>query len=98
MNLHKDAAFGAAARAFAENEVYKKAFSDVRAGILAKWEEAPLRDTEGQHQLKIMLKLLNDLEMNIKRAVDTGKLAEVQIAQEKDQESRMKRILRAVTE
>ena len=98
MNLHKEASFGAAAKSLMENEVYKRAFGETRAAILKKWEECPLRDKEGQHELKLMLKLLNDLEANIKQAADTGKLAEIQIAQEREKESRLKSILRAVTE
>ena len=94
MNLHKEASFGAAARGLMENDVYKSAVSEVRAAILKAWESAPLRDKEGHHELKLMLKLLNDLEANIKQAADTGKLAEMQIAQEKEKESAMKRILR----
>ncbi len=94
MNLHKEAAFGAAARALMENEVYKSAVMEVRGAILKAWESAPMRDRDGQHELKLMLKLLNDLEANIKQAADTGKLAEIQIAREKEKESAMKRILR----
>lgn len=94
MNLHKEATVGAVARGLMENEAYRNAVSEVRSAILRQWEAAPLRDKEGHHELKLMLKLLNDLEANIKQAADTGKLAEMQIAQEKEKKSAMKRILR----
>lgn len=97
MNRHQEASIGAAARGLLENPVFRQAMTDIRAAILKKWEDAPLRDKDGQHELKLMLKLLNDLEANFKQAINTGKLAEIQIEQEKEQESKLKRVLRAVT-
>lgn len=74
---------GRIAQSLLENEVYIEAIAAVRDGIISKWESCPIRDQEGQHELKLMLKLLNDLQANIKTAMDTGKLAKVQIEREK---------------
>lgn len=57
-------------------------FNKVRDAIIAKWEASPVADVEGQHELRLMRKLLADLEVNIKTVIDTGKLAQVQIERE----------------
>lgn len=57
-------------------------FDMLRDAIIKQWESCPVRDKDGQNELKLMRKLLNDLEGNIKTVVDTGKLAKVQIERE----------------
>ena len=54
----------------------------VREAIVQKWESSPVGDKEGQHELRLMRKLLGDVEANIKTAIETGKLARIQIEQE----------------
>jgi hypothetical protein len=54
----------------------------VRQAILDKWQNSPIGDKEGQHELRLMIKLLTDLEANIKTAIDTGKLARIQLERE----------------
>lgn len=81
-NLLEEAQKGREAEQLIEHPVYKEAFANVRAGIINAWAEAPLRDKEGAHELKLMLKLLTDVEMNIKRVVDTGKMATIQLERE----------------
>lgn len=54
----------------------------VKVAIVAKWETSPVGDSEGQHELRLMRKLLDDLQANIKTAVETGKLAQIQIERE----------------
>ena len=51
----------------------------VREAIVQKWESSPVGDKEGQHELRLMRKLLGDVEANIKTAIETGKLARIQI-------------------
>lgn len=51
----------------------------VKAAIVNKWENSPVGDKEGQHELRLMRKLMSDLEANIKTAIETGKLARIQI-------------------
>lgn len=55
----------------------------MRDGIISALVDCPIRDREGAHELKLMLKLLGDLEGNIKRVIDTGKMAAIQL--ERDQ-------------
>ena len=57
----------------------KPYFDMVEAAILDTWKKSPVADEKGQHELRLMIKLLHDLQMNIKTAIDTGKLAKVQV-------------------
>jgi hypothetical protein len=83
MSLTKDLDRALQAKQLLENPIYVESFEIVRNGIINAWENSPIRDTEGQHELRLMLKLLNDLQNNIKRVVDSGKLAEIEIERQK---------------
>lgn len=74
---------GAQAQSLLDSEIYREAVSSVHDAIIAKWESCPIRDVEGQHELKLMLKLLADLEQNIKEVVNTGKLKRLQIERDR---------------
>jgi hypothetical protein len=83
MTLEKDAEVGRQAEMLLDNPIYKDSIAAVQSAIITAWQASPIRDKEGQHELKLMLKLLGDLEANIKRVAETGKLAKLQIEQEK---------------
>lgn len=57
-------------------------FDLVEAAILDAWKKSPVADEKGQHELRLMIKLLGDLKANLKTAIDTGKLAKVQVERE----------------
>lgn len=57
------------------------AFKAVRGAIVDRWAEAPLRDKEGAHELKLMLKLLTDVQSYLERAVNEGRFAAAEIEQ-----------------
>ena len=48
---------------------------EVRQAIHDQWAATPIRDQEGAHQLKLMLKLLGDTRANLDRAIADGKIA-----------------------
>ena len=83
---------GFKAQQLLDNEIYQESIQTVRDAIIAQWSESPIRDHEGQHELRLMLKLLNDLTANIKTVADTGKLAQIQV----ERESKFKHVKRAV--
>lgn len=74
-SLDKDIMAGAAAEQLLENEAFKTATTSLRQAILDKWATSPVADIEGQHELRLMLKLYDDLLANLKVAVDDGKIA-----------------------
>lgn len=81
-NLHLELERGGRADALLNNDIYKESVGKVRQGIHDAWAAAPLRDVEGQTNLRLMLKLLDDLEKNIKQVAQTGKMASIQIETE----------------
>lgn len=83
MNLEEQASRGREAELLINNPIFVESFAAVRAGIINSWADAPIRDKEGAHELKLMLKLLTDIELNIKHVLDTGKMATIQLEREK---------------
>jgi microcompartment protein CcmL/EutN len=53
----------------------QEAFGSVEQAIHEKWADCPLRDREGAHELKLMLKLLGDVRAVLEAAVSDGKIA-----------------------
>lgn len=80
MSLEQEATNGNNAQRLLED--ISPYFDMVKQAIIDKWETSPIGDKEGQHELRLMRKLLGDLEANIKTAIETGKLARIQIEQD----------------
>jgi len=90
MSLEREATQGAqATRLMEELSPY---LDMVKAAIVETWESSPVADIEGQHELRLMRKLLGDVEANIKTAIETGKMAQIQI----EHESKLTKLKRAV--
>jgi hypothetical protein len=64
------------AKALLESEEFKNAFEAVKTSILERIESCPIRDTEGLHDLHLMLKLLKDVKANIESVINTGKVVQ----------------------
>lgn len=79
-----DIARGDAAQRILDDEIYRDAVATVRQNIFKKWADAPIRDAEGQHELKLMLHLLDSLESMLKTVMETGKLERSRLEQAKD--------------
>lgn len=82
MTLYEEAQQGYKAKELLENEIYKAAIENIRAGIVDKWRACPIRDRDGAHELKLLDKLLGELEGYIKQVADSGKMAEIQLENE----------------
>jgi len=52
-----------------------EAFEGVEKAIHKLWSDAPIRDRDGLHELKLMLKLLRDVKASFEQSVNTGKAA-----------------------
>jgi hypothetical protein len=63
------------AKAILDNPTYQESFDLVRQAIMEQWEATPIRDRDGAHELKLMLKLLGDVRANLERAIADGKIA-----------------------
>lgn len=80
-DLDKTAVYRAAkAQALLNDDELNAAFAAVRETLLARIEECPIRDRDGVHELKLQLKLLNDVRANLQSVVNTGKVIEYRIS------------------
>jgi hypothetical protein len=68
------------AKRLLEDEELTKAFTAVREALLERFESCPIRDIEGQHEIKLMLKLLGDVRANLHSVVDNGKVIEYRLS------------------
>lgn len=83
MSIDTELRRGEQARQVIENPIYSEAIAAVKQGIFDKWANAPMRDREGHHELKLMLKLLGELTGYIETTMQTGKMASMQLEQER---------------
>lgn len=97
LNAQADLAKGSRAEQLMKSEIYQEAFKGVRQAILDTWAASPLRDTEGQHELRLMLKLLDDLNGHLVSMVNTGKMAAKQIEHENKVKEMAKKALGGVS-
>ena len=79
MDVYEESERGNRARDLLNNAMFRETIDSLRTAIVDKWRSAPMRDIEGQHELKIMDKLLTDIEAYIKKTADTGKMADIQL-------------------
>lgn len=93
VDLLRESQDGIRAKALLEDPAFDNAIAKVRQGIFDRWASSPIADVQGQHELRLMLKLLNDIMANIREVADTGKLATLQIEQEAEQQSRIAKLL-----
>jgi hypothetical protein len=82
MDLNEKTAVSRAQKAqvLLEDNELKAAFAAVREAILTAIEDCPIRDRDGVHELKLQLKLLNDVRANLQSVVNTGKVIEYRIS------------------
>ncbi len=76
------------AEAILKDPIYREAFENVRQAIFTRIENTPVRDAEGLQQLRLMLKLLRDVEANMTEAVNNGKVEALRLAQESEAKKR----------
>lgn len=86
MSLQTELRRGELARQLQQNELYVEAFDTVKQAIIDKWIQCPVRDHEGQHELKLMLKLLGEVTGYVDQVMQTGKMAEIQLQNERRME------------
>jgi hypothetical protein len=75
MTLEDQMTRGAKAQALLQNPLFVEAFESVSNAIHDQWANCPIRDRDGAHELRLMLKLLNDVRSVFELAVSDGKEA-----------------------
>lgn len=79
MSLKEELNRGIKAEKLLKDETLTEAFDLVRKAIHEQWESSPIRDKDGAHELKLMLKLLGDVRANLEQALTDGKLAAAEL-------------------
>ena len=75
MKLEERLERGTRAERLLKDDLLTEAFALVKQAIIENWEGAPLRDRDGAHELKLMLKLLGDVRANLEQALRDGTMA-----------------------
>ena len=57
------------------DSLYIESWEQVRQALLLKFEQSPVRDTEGRERLFMMLKALNDAKGCLEQVMRDGKVA-----------------------
>ena len=92
--LRKQMEDGVRAKSVLDDSTYQAASKAVRDAIIEQWENCPIRDREGAHELKLMLKIHRDIEAHMRKAVTDGQFAAEQLKQDKTFTERLKERLR----
>ena len=95
MNLNDESQRGHEARSLLENPLYVECVTSLREAIITKWRATPIRDREGAHELKLMDKLLSDIEQYFRTVAETGKIADIQIERDRRMDKLKKAGIRA---
>lgn len=64
------------------DEVFKQAFSDVRAGLIERLESSPISDVETQHEIALMLQLLKQVKVKLEQYCNDQRMVEAQTREE----------------
>lgn len=95
MGLSQERERGHEAKMLLENPLFRECIDTLRESIVAKWRAAPIRDRDGAHELKLMDKLLSDIEGYIRTIAETGKIADIQLERDLKMEKLKKAGIRA---
>jgi Arc/MetJ-type ribon-helix-helix transcriptional regulator len=92
--LRKQMEKAARARSVLDDDAYKDASKAVRDAIIEAWEQCPIRDRDGAHELKLMLKIHKDIEAHMQKAVDDGKFAAEELKRDQTFSEKLRERLR----
>lgn len=98
--LEVESSRGVRARAILESDLFQEAVNKVQEDIFEKFSSLDPSDTEGLRVQRIRLKGLADVTRQLQTVMETGRLADEQIAHEKNMlekaADRLRRGIRAV--
>lgn len=83
---------GDRAREVLENEAFQQAFEELKTELIESWENSPARDQEGREKLYQLLKLTDKLKANLTNRLETGKLAQLELAHKESLIQKAKRV------
>ena len=81
---------GNRAKEVLENEAFNAAFADIEKEVIEQWKTSPARDEVGREKLWQYLMLLQKVKTHLVSTLETGKLTEFNLNQEKSMAEKMK--------
>lgn len=97
MSLAEEITAGVQAQRLLDDPALQKAFDDVETAITRKWATSPVRDKDGQYELRVMLKLLESVKESLESAARNGKLAAHELQVQRDRESTVSKLRRSAS-
>jgi hypothetical protein len=82
VTLERERAEGQEAKRIVESGIFNRAFNEIREDLIQGILNAPIRDTDGVHELKLMIHLADKLKARLEDTMLTGKMAELQLERE----------------
>ena len=95
MNNHEIAQQGDAARQVLDNPAFQKAMAQLHQLAHAAFKKTDLRDAEGLKIARQFAAVTDDFEAIMRRMVDGGKLAQMNIDQHRDESTAHRAVRRA---
>lgn len=72
---------GERARLLMEDELLQDAFATIEKEYMDSWLNSPERDVEGRERLRLMIKTLQRLKLELQNVMETGQIARATLAQ-----------------
>lgn len=88
--LRGEATRGQRALELMADDLMVEAFGILNTRLTEEWASSPVRDTAGREQIWLMQKLLKSVEGHLSEIAQTGKLAALQLEQERTRLQRVK--------
>lgn len=82
------------AKTVLDSEAFQDAYNAVGQAIVEAWQNSPVRDKEGAHELRLLWKLHQDYLGHLKKAVDDGKFAAEELKRDQTFGERLRERLR----
>lgn len=87
----QDAARGARAKTFLENELLTEAFAGLEAAYIKAWRETHVMDQPGREKLFVAVNVVGKVKQHLEQIVANGNLATKELAELAGQVERKKR-------
>ena len=82
MTPEQRVARGDRARALMNDELFVETLDVMRRKVYDEWIKSPIRDKEGQYELRRMIEVISAFERNFRSIAEDGKVAALDLAHE----------------
>ena len=81
---------GSRAKEILENEQFSASFEAIEKEVMETWKNTPARDLEGREKCYDYLKVLQKVKAHLVTTLETGKMAELELAHKQTIADRLK--------